>query len=359
MTESPIRIIAEAGVNHDGDVERALALVRAAHAAGANAVKFQTFRADALAARGAGLARYQKERAVGAADQLAMLRALELDHDAFRRIARLCDEIGIQFLSTPFDAESLAFLADELDVAAIKISSGDLTHGPLLLAAARTGKPLILSTGMADMDEIAEALGVIAFAERADQGAPSRAAFAAAWADAPARRAAQARVTLLHCTSQYPAPARDANLRAMASLGERFGVAVGLSDHSEGIAVPIAAAALGARMIEKHLTLDRAAKGPDHKASLDPEQLTRMVQAVREVEVALGDGIKRPQESEADTRIVARRSLVAARAIRAGEPFSAGNMAAKRPATGRSPMAFWDLLGQCAPRDLAPDEAIP
>jgi N-acetylneuraminate synthase len=242
---------------------------------------------------------------------------------------------------------------------AIKISSGDLTNGPLLLAAARTRIPLILSTGMATEAEISDALGLVAFALGGAAKPPSRTAFSAAWENAAQREAARKQVTLLQCTSQYPAPVGDSNLRAMATLREKFGVLVGLSDHTEGVAIGLAAAALGACMIEKHFTLDRAATGPDHRASLDPDALAQLVRGVREVESALGDGIKQPRPSEIDVQAVARRSLVAAREIRKGEVFTEDNVTAKRPASGRSPMDIWDVLGTFARRDFRPDDFIP
>lgn len=353
-----VEIIAEAGVNHDGSLAKALELVTVAHEAGADAVKFQTFHAHTLAVAGAGLADYQKKGGA-AADQKDMLKALELDKPAFREIAAHAARLGIRFLSTPFDTDSLDFLVGELGMDAIKISSGDLTNGPLLLAAARTGIPLILSTGMATEAEISDALGLVSFALGSAAKPPSRAAFSAAWQNAEQREAARKQMTLLQCTSQYPAPVGDSNLRAMATLREKFGVLVGLSDHTEGVAIGIAAAALGACMIEKHFTLDRAAIGPDHRASLDPEALTQLVRGVRDVESALGDGIKRPRPSEIDVQAVARRSLVAAREIRKGEIFTEDNVTAKRPASGRSPMDIWDVLGTFAQRDFRPDDFIP
>lgn len=350
-------IIAEAGVNHDGDVRKALALIDAAADAGADMVKFQTFIAGAMTSKAAPKAAYQMRTTDEAESQLAMLQRLELPHEAYRDLTKRAAERGIAFLSTPFDANSLALLLD-LGLPVIKIGSGDLTNAPLLLDVARAGKKLILSTGMATMDEIEEALGVLAFGYSASEGTPMLAAFAKAWADPDARRRVITNVILLHCTTEYPCPPEEANLRAMASLREAFGVPVGYSDHTEGIVVPIAAVADGAVVIEKHLTLDRTAPGPDHAASIELEEFRAMVDAIRVTELALGDGTKGPQPSELKNRTVARKSLVAARPIRAGEAFNVQNMTVKRPGNGCAPSCYWSLLGTPANRDYDIDELI-
>ena len=354
----PVLIIAEAGVNHNGSLERALKLVEAAAAAGADVVKFQTFKTENVIARHAPKARYQKETCGADESQFDMVRRLELDGAAFRRIADHAAGLGIEFLSTPFDEESLALLVDTLPVRRLKLPSGEITNAPLLLRAAQSGLPLIVSTGMATLGEIEAALGVLAFGRLGRGEPPSPAAFAAAWTDPAGRAALAGAVTLLHCTSEYPAPLDQINLAAMATLGRAFGLPVGYSDHSEGIAVPVAATALGAVMIEKHFTLDRSLPGPDHRASLEPTELAAMVAAVRAAGRALGQPIKALQPGEADTRLVARKSLVAAAAIPAGAPFTPANLTAKRPGTGRSPFDYWALLGRPAPRAYAADEAI-
>jgi N-acetylneuraminate synthase len=349
-------VIAEAGVNHNGSHALALQLVDAAADAGADAVKFQTFKADQLVSRQAPKADYQKRNTAEAESQLDMLRRLELAPEFHRELLERCRQRGIAFLSTPFELDSLAFLVNDLGLSLLKLPSGELTNAPFLLAAARTGTSIILSTGMADMVEVEQALGVLAAGYLGMT--PSRHAFAAAWASPEGRAAVAARVTLLHCTTEYPAPFASVNLRAMDSLAQRFGLPAGLSDHTTGISIAIAAAARGARVIEKHFTLDRALPGPDHAASLEPDELAVMVRSIREVETALGDGDKQPQACELANRAVARKSLVAARPIRAGEIFNADNVAIKRPGTGRSPMDYFDLLGQPASRDYAADEVL-
>jgi len=350
-------VIAEAGVNHNGDADRALVLVEAAAAAGADAVKFQTFRADALASAAAPKAPYQEAAGAAGESQLAMLRRLELPRAAHRALQAACAERGITFLSTPFDTDSLDFLTDDLGLPLIKLGSGEVTNGPLLLAAARSGAALILSTGMSTLQEVEAALGVLAFGYTGG-AAPSRAAFAEAFACAAGRRALADKVTLLHCTSAYPAPAADANLRAMDTLRDAFGLPVGLSDHSAGIAVAVAAVARGARVIEKHFTLDRTLPGPDHRASLEPGELGALIAALRTAGEALGDGVKAPAPSEAANAHVVRRSLVALRPVRAGEPFTEDNLGVKRPGGGVPAMEYWDWLGRPADRDYAADEVI-
>ncbi len=351
-------VIAEAGVNHNGDLELARQLVDAAAEAGADCVKFQTFRADKLASASAPKAAYQQQTTGAGESQLEMLRRLELSPEAHRELKARCADRGIEFLSTPFDHDSLAFLAGDLGLDRLKLGSGELTNGPLLLAAARTGLPLILSTGMATMQEVEAAAGVLAWGWTADDAHPGRERFAAALASEEGRRAVVDRLVLLQCTTEYPAPFADVNLRAMGTLAERFGVEVGLSDHTPGSTVPIAAVARGARVVEKHFTLDRALPGPDHRASLEPSELAAMITAIRQVEAALGSRGKAPAESELGNRAIARKGIVAARAIAAGAPFTAGDLACKRPESGLSPMRLWELLERPASRDYQPDEAI-
>lgn len=350
-------VIAEAGVNHNGSLELALRLVDVAAAAGADVVKFQTFKAEQLATARAAKAAYQTANTKQTGSQLDMLRRLELapaDHDAL--LVR-CRERGIRFMSTAFDAESLAFLST-LDMPAIKIPSGDITCGPLLLQAARLRRPLIVSTGMSTLAEIEQALGVIAFGLIRDGEPTGSADFEAAYASDEGRAALLRHVTLLHCVTQYPAPAEAVNLRAMDTMAAAFGLPVGYSDHTAGVEVAIAAVARGARVIEKHFTLDRTMPGPDHAASLEPGELARMVSSIRNVEQALGSPVKAPAASESGNRPIARRSVVAARAIRRGETLSADMLTSKRPGHGISPMHLWSLLGRPAGRDYEPDDAI-
>ncbi|MCC6470547.1 MAG: N-acetylneuraminate synthase [Alphaproteobacteria bacterium] len=351
-------IIAEAGVNHNGSVDRALELVDAAQDCGADIVKFQTFSAEALAAAAAPKAEYQAANTGAAGAQLEMLRALELDEAAHRRLVERCAERGIEFLSTAFDARSLDLVLS-LGVRRLKMPSGEITNGPLLLKAARSGLPILLSTGMADLKEIESALGVLAFGYSAPREAvPSPLAFRAALLGDEGQRLLTERVTVLHCTTQYPAPLEDVNLRAMDTITRRFNLKVGYSDHTLGIAVAIAAVARGAVAIEKHLTLDRSLPGPDHKASLEPPEFKAMVAAIRGVEAALGTPDKRATDSERPNIPVARKSLVAARPIAQGETFTAENLTMLRPGGGRSPMEYWSLLGQPAPRDYKKHEPV-
>lgn len=351
-------IIAEAGVNHNGSLRLARKLVDVAVEAGADAVKFQSFRSAGLAGRNAPKAQYQIETTGASESQLEMLRRLELDEAAHKALVRHCRVRGIQFLSTPFDVDSVDLLARILDLPILKIASGEITNAPLLLKIARTGKPVILSTGMSTLGDIETALGVLAFGYTRKGKAPSRESARKACLDGAGRKALREKVVLLHCTSEYPAPLADVNLRAMDVLRSAFGLPVGISDHTLGISVPIAAAAREAAVIEKHFTLDRKLPGPDHKASLDPGELKEMVRAVREVEQALGIPAKGPSEGEWGTRAVVRKSLVAKRRIRAGERFSEANLAVKRPGTGISPMKFWEYLGRRAKRNYEPDDLV-
>ncbi|MGT2501564.1 N-acetylneuraminate synthase [Bradyrhizobium guangxiense] len=350
-------IIAEAGVNHDGSLDKALALVDAAADAGADIVKFQTFNAKALAGRAARKAAYQQRTTASDESQLAMLTRLELPQAAHHTLIERAGERGIEFLSTPFDDASLAFLLS-MKLPRIKIGSGDLTNAPLLHAAAKAGARLILSTGMATLGEIEEALGVLAHGYGPSDDPPGIAAFRAAWRDPAARTALAQHVSLLHCTTEYPCPVGDVNLAAMATMRSAFQLPVGYSDHTDGFEVSVAAVALGATIIEKHLTLDRNAQGPDHAASLEPDDFKRMVAAIRNVEHALGDGVKAPRESEIRNVPVARKSIVAARALKAGETIGPADITAKRPGAGRPPIDYWSLVGTAAPRALEPDDPI-
>jgi N-acetylneuraminate synthase len=353
-------VIAEAGVNHNGKLALALRLVDAAIAAGVDAVKFQAFSPEHLVTAKAAKAAYQDRNDPGSTSQLNMLRGLRLSADEFFTLRDHCRAGGIEFLCTPFDQPSLELLVRDLGVDRLKIGSGELVNAPLLWNAARSGLPLIVSTGMAEMDEIALALGVIAHALGfGDQTTrPDAATFMAAARADGAPAALKRQVILLHAVSDYPASLEAVNLRAMSLMRGRFDLDIGYSDHTQGIAVPIAAAALGAAVIEKHFTLDRAMEGPDHRASLEPGELTAMVQGIRAASTALGEPIKTLQASEAGTRQVARQSLVAAASIQAGEVFSRDNLTTKRPGGGLAPIHYWRLLNQPASRAYASDEPI-
>lgn len=327
-------IIAEAGVNHNGDLNLAKRLIDAAAEAGADIVKFQTFSADRLVTRNAKKADYQNQTTDRTETQHEMLSRLELSAGMHKELIAHCMARNIGFFSTGFDIESVDFLVS-LGQDHFKIPSGEITNLPYLRHIGQFGKAVILSTGMASMGEIEAAIDVL---EQA--GTP------------------RANMTVLHCTTEYPTPMNEVNLRAMQSIHAAFGVAVGYSDHTSGIEVAIAATALGACVIEKHFTLDRNLPGPDHKASLEPEELKAMVAAIRNIEIALGDGIKRLTPSEAGNKPIARKSLVASQAIKAGEVFSARNITVKRPGTGISPMRWDEVMGQVALKDYREDEPI-
>ena len=329
---APTFIVAEAGVNHNGDLGLAAQLVDVAAAAGADAVKFQTFRSEALASRAAPKAAYQRETTGAGESQREMLARLELTLDQHAELRDRCAKRGILFFSSPFD-ELSADALEVLGVPLFKIPSGEITNLPFLRHVALKGKPIILSTGMSTLAEVAEAVDHI-------------------------RSVGDPPLALLHCLSAYPAPVSEMNLRAMDTLRERFGCPVGLSDHSLGIEVAIAAVARGAAIVEKHFTLDKRLPGPDHQTSLDPDELARLIRALRSVEAALGDGDKRPMPSETDTRLVARKSLTAARAIRAGEKLTADAVTMKRPGSGISPADLPRVIGRTVRRDLAADEVI-
>jgi N-acetylneuraminate synthase len=352
----PVFIIAEAGVNHNGSRDMALRLVDEAASAGVDAVKFQTFSAAHLVARHAPKALYQQRTTDASESQFEMLRKLQLSIDDHAALFAHAKTRGIEILSTPFDSESLNLLTGSFGLKTIKVSSGDLTNAPFLLEVARCVPRVILSSGMATLGEIEAALGVLAFGWTTPIDAkPSRYAFESAWASAGGQQALRSRAAVLHCTTEYPAPMDEVNLIAMDRIAQALGVPVGYSDHTVGIHVPVAAVARGATIIEKHFTLDRDLPGPDHKASLEPDELAAMVRAIRDVETALGDGIKRPTASEWKNRLIARKSLVAARAIRKGETLE---LACKRPGTGRSPFEFWEIDGRTAERDYAADDLI-
>ena len=352
-------IIAEAGVNHNGNEELAFKLVDAAFKAGADIVKFQTFSTKKLVTANAKQADYQLANTKKEESQFDMLSALELSYQVHYKLIKYCSELGIEFLSTAFDSESLKFLVNNLGLNKLKIPSGELTNAPLVLEHARTGLDLIVSTGMATLSEIEMALGVIAFGYTANNDStPSIDAFQSAYYSKQGQQALKAKVTLLHCTTEYPAPMTDINLKAIDTLARAFNLPAGYSDHSTGITIPVAAVARGACIIEKHFTLDNNMKGPDHKASLEPNELGRMINAIRDVENALGDGVKGPRPSEIKNKGIARKSLVAAKSIKSGQIYSTENLAIKRPGNGASPYLYWELLGKVALRDYTEGEVI-
>lgn len=359
MTESkPIYIIAEAGVNHNGSPEMALELVRTAAAAGADAVKFQTFKADKMISRSAPKAKYQSLATGSTESQLEMVCKLELDQAAHWQLLDQCAMDSIHFLSTPFDEDSVDFLTNVLHLDKLKISSGDLTNARLLLKAAQTGKEIILSTGMSTLSEVEDALAVLAFGYTRPIERPSVNAFQQAYYSAAGQDTLERKVVLLHCSTEYPAPFTNVSLRAMDTLRSAFGLPIGYSDHTQGIAVSLAAAARGAVVIEKHFTLDRELPGPDHLASLEPADLKLMVDSIRQIELALGSSRKVPSAGEAENKPVARKSLVAAKSIHKGEIFTEENLTVKRPGEGISPMLYWELLGNPASQDYQPDEQV-
>lgn len=327
-----IIIIAEAGVNHNGSLATAKQMVAAAREAGADYIKFQTFCPEKLVSGSAGKAEYQKETTGAGESQLEMLQKLALRQEDFLELEEYCQEQGIGFLSTPFDLDSIHFL-DKLNMDFWKLPSGEITNLPYLLEIAGTGKPVVMSTGMCRMEEIAAAISCL-------------------------KKAGTTEITLLHCNTEYPTPMRDVNLKAMKTMEDEFHLPVGYSDHTQGIEIPIGAAALGACVLEKHFTLDRTMEGPDHRASLEPGELKAMVAAVRNVEQAMGTGKKEPSESEKKNIAIARKSIVAKTAIKKGDVFSSENLTAKRPGNGISPMQWFALTGQAAGRDYAADELI-
>lgn len=327
-----VYIIAEAGVNHNGSLELAKKLIDAAKFAGADCVKFQTFISKNLVSKSAMKAEYQKQQSEIEETQYEMLSKLELSFSQFLHLNEYCKTKNIEFMSTAFDLESVDFLS-KLDMCSWKIPSGDITNLPYLLKIAKLKKPIILSTGMCTMDEISNAVKVL-------------------------KENGSGEITILHCTTEYPTPFSDVNLRAMIAIRDEFGDRVGYSDHTKGIEVPIAAVALGAVIIEKHFTLDNGMEGPDHKASLEPNEFKAMVDSIRHIESALGDGIKQPAKSEIKNIIVARKSITAFRNIKKGEFFTEDNLAVKRPGNGISPMEWFNIIGKVASREYKEDELI-
>lgn len=325
-------IIAEAGVNHNGSLDNAKRMVECAAEAGADAIKFQTFKAETLVCKNAQKAEYQKEATGNEESQFEMLKKLELTEEEYEELKQYCEEKHIMFLSTPFDLDSLQYL-NEIGIEIIKIPSGEITNYPYLREIGKLRKPIIMSTGMSTMAEVEEAVEVLQMNGAQD-------------------------ITLLHCNTQYPTPYGDVNLRAMLALKDKFHTEVGYSDHTLGIEVPIAATAMGATVIEKHFTLDRGMEGPDHKASLEPDELKCMIQSIRNIERAMGTGIKEPTNSEYKNILVARKSIVARKQIQAGEIFTEENITTKRPGDGMSPMRWNEVIGKTASREYGVDEKI-
>lgn len=332
MIDEGTLIIAEAGVNHNGDIELAKKMIEVAKECGADIVKFQTGKADLVTSKFAQMANYQKRNTGIEKTQKELLKNLELPYESFIELANYCSKLDIKFLSTPFEIESIHFL-NELGCDLWKIPSGEITNLPYLIEIAKTGKDIILSTGMSTLEEIHTAYNAL-------------------------KKYGAGKITLLHCTTQYPTPYRDVNLNAMLTLRNVFHTDVGYSDHTDGIEVPVAAVALGAKVIEKHFTLDKNMDGPDHKASIEPKQFLSMVNSIRNIEISLGDGEKKPMNSEIENMGIARKSIVAKRHIKKGEIFSEDNITTKRPGNGISPMRWFDVIGQAAIRDFEEDELV-
>jgi N,N'-diacetyllegionaminate synthase len=327
-------IIAEAGVNHNGSIETAKKMVDAAVHAGVDYIKFQTFKAEKLVSGNAEKAEYQKQTTNAEESQYQMIKKLELDIDTHKELINYCDKKGIKFISTPFDLESIDLLY-ELGVPLFKIGSGEITNYPYLKKIAQKRLPAILSTGMSNLTDVEKALDVLL-----------------------KNGLIRDQITLLHANTEYPTPMEDVNLKAMLTLRDAFKMKVGYSDHTLGIEVPIAAVAMGATVIEKHFTLDKSMEGPDHKASLEPEELEAMVNAIRNIEKSIGDGIKRPSPSETKNMPIARKSIIASTFIKKGEVFTEQNITTKRPGTGISPMRWEEILGRKAMKDFKPDDLI-
>ena len=350
-------VVAEIGVNHNGDVSTATQMIEEAASAGADAVKFQTYDAEALVSEGARLANYQAVAEIPTSDQLSMLKRLQLSQEEHKILNQHSKRLGVEFMSTAFDFHSLEFLCREMNLKRLKIGSGEITNGPFLLAHANIGLPIILSTGMANTQELDDALAVIGcgllgkrFVDRND--------LQFAWQSPEVTDALREKVTLLQCTTQYPAPISEANLRAMSFFRRRYGVSVGYSDHTLGKTTAIVAVALGAKVIEKHFTLDKTMPGPDQKASLEPQEFKELVEAIRGAEASLGEEEKKTQPCELENINVARKSLYAAKNIAVGERFSVEHIEIKRPAGGLSPMRYWEILGSTAQEEIPKGKPI-
>jgi len=354
-----VLIIAEAGVNHNGSIDLAKKLVDIAVEAKADIIKFQTFNTDLCISKNVEKASYQKKSTGHEETQYEMVKKLELSYSDYIEIRDYSEQQGIEFMSTAFDLPSLDFLSNELNVSLLKIPSGDVLNGPLLLNAAKTRKKIILSTGMCSLGDIEMALGVLAFGYiNDDKIQPTIESFKSSYYSEIGRKFLKENVTLLHCTTEYPAPYNELNLKVMKTLRIAFDLNVGLSDHSEGITVPIGAVAMGAKVIEKHFTIDRKMEGPDHKASLNPTELKKMVKAIREIDESLGETIKVPRNSELKNMIIAKKTLVAARDIKKNTVLQDSDITFKRAGGGIDPIYYWDMIGSKALKDYKIDEII-
>jgi N,N'-diacetyllegionaminate synthase len=327
-------IIAEAGVNHNGSLKLAIKLIDAAKKSGADAVKFQTFKADSLVSKNAKKAAYQQKTTLVDESQYAMIKKLELSLNDHHQLIAYCKKRNIEFLSSPFDLESIDLLV-ELGLCTIKIPSGEITNLPYLQKIGKLNLCVILSTGMAEIKEISDAIKVLT-----ESGTDKE------------------KIVVLHCNTEYPTPYKDVNLKAMITIRDKFNIKVGYSDHTSGIEIPIAAVALGAEIIEKHFTLDKTMVGPDHAASLEPQQLKQMINSIRNIEIAMGDGLKRPSTSEEKNKMVARKSLVAACSIKKGDLFTEENITVKRPGNGISPMKWYKVIGKTSNKNFNADDII-
>ena len=334
MNNKSTIIIAEAGVNHNGSIELAKKLIDVASKVGADFVKFQTFKAKNLVTQTADKAKYQKKTTKTDESQFEMINKLELDRKTHEELIAYCQTKDIQFLSTAFDHDSIALLT-ELDIPMFKIPSGEITNLPYLRTIGGLGKPIIMSTGMSTLDEVSDALNVLI-----ESGADKE------------------QITILHCNTEYPTPMKDVNLKAMLTIRDELGVKIGYSDHTLGIEIPIAAVTMGATVIEKHFTIDRALAGPDHLASLEPDELKEMIYSIRNIEKAIGDGVKEPSPSEIKNISIARKSILAKRPIKKGELFSENNLTVKRPGTGVSPMEWENIIGKNSDRSYEADDLI-
>lgn len=353
-----VLVIAEAGVNHNGNTDIAIKLIEEAAKAGADIVKFQTGKTEKLISRYAQKADYQKATTGENESQLEMCKRLELSWSDHERLVRACKDNDIEFLSTPFDVDSLNFLVNDCSLDIIKIPSGEITNAPFLFECGRKQKKIILSTGMSLLGEVETALAILAYAYINEEPPKSFRQCYAAYETLAGQTVLKKNVSLLHCTTEYPAPMADVNLKCMDTLRSAFGLPTGYSDHTPGFIIPIAAVARGATIVEKHFTLDKSMEGPDHKASLEPYELTEMVQSIRQVELALGTGVKIPSDSEIKNIPIARKSLVADCDIKSGDIFTVQNITAKRPGNGISAIHYWDFIGKTADRDYHEDELI-
>lgn len=352
-----VLVIAEAGVNHNGSLDMALEMVKVVANAGADMIKFQTFKPELMISKHAAKADYQKDTTGISESQLDMVRKYELSLEDHRKILSFCEKIGIEFFSTPFDLQSVDLLMS-LGVKKIKVPSGEITNWPLIHKIGKTGKPVIVSTGMSTIDEIRDALAIYLMGVTNPRIIPDREKLDWVYSSREGQVYLKNNVTLLHCTTQYPTPYEDVNLRAMDTLRDEFNLPVGYSDHTQGIAVSIAAVARGAVVIEKHFTLDRNLPGPDHQASLEPDELCDLARSIRAVEKSLGSEEKKVTPSELPNRAIARKSLIALTDIKKGEAFTWDNLGVKRPGDGISPVAYWEYLGTISDRDYGEDERI-